>query len=217
MRRWKCKVCGYVHEGAEAPEKCPVCYADRSNFVEVDADGNEITVTVASEVKQEPVIHETPVVAVAPQAKTQGFLTRLVLRLHLHPISVHFPNGLLPASVVFLALGVLFGFAIFNEAAFFNMVFVLATMPIVMATGYLEWQHRYKGSKTFLFLTKIACSIVVLISLLTLVIWRFINPAVADAASPDRLVYLGIALVMLTCAGIAGHLGGKLVFAGRNR
>jgi len=23
--RWKCRNCGYVHEGPSAPEKCPAC------------------------------------------------------------------------------------------------------------------------------------------------------------------------------------------------
>jgi rubrerythrin len=35
MRKWKCTVCGYVHTGDEPPEKCPVCGADRSKFVEL--------------------------------------------------------------------------------------------------------------------------------------------------------------------------------------
>lgn len=30
--KFKCKVCGYIHEGANAPEKCPVCGVDASNF-----------------------------------------------------------------------------------------------------------------------------------------------------------------------------------------
>ena len=30
--KWVCKVCGYVHEGPEAPEKCPVCRAPQSKF-----------------------------------------------------------------------------------------------------------------------------------------------------------------------------------------
>ena len=30
--KWVCKVCGYVHEGPEAPEFCPVCTAPRSKF-----------------------------------------------------------------------------------------------------------------------------------------------------------------------------------------
>jgi len=30
--KYVCKVCGYVHEGPEAPEKCPVCRAPQSKF-----------------------------------------------------------------------------------------------------------------------------------------------------------------------------------------
>lgn len=30
--KWVCKVCGYVHEGVEAPEFCPVCKAPRAKF-----------------------------------------------------------------------------------------------------------------------------------------------------------------------------------------
>jgi rubrerythrin len=30
--KWKCRNCGYVHEGTEAPEKCPVCSHPRSYF-----------------------------------------------------------------------------------------------------------------------------------------------------------------------------------------
>lgn len=30
--RWKCDNCGYVHEGAEAPQKCPACLHPQSYF-----------------------------------------------------------------------------------------------------------------------------------------------------------------------------------------
>jgi rubrerythrin len=30
--KWKCRNCGYVYEGSEAPEKCPVCSHSRSYF-----------------------------------------------------------------------------------------------------------------------------------------------------------------------------------------
>ena len=30
--KWVCKVCGYVYEGPEAPEFCPVCKAPRAKF-----------------------------------------------------------------------------------------------------------------------------------------------------------------------------------------
>ena len=34
-RKFKCKVCGYVHEGDSAPEKCPVCQVPASEFQEI--------------------------------------------------------------------------------------------------------------------------------------------------------------------------------------
>ena len=36
MKKFRCTVCGYVHEGDAAPEKCPLCKAPASKFVEVE-------------------------------------------------------------------------------------------------------------------------------------------------------------------------------------
>ena len=36
QKKFICVVCGYVHEGNEAPEKCPLCGAPRSKFKEMD-------------------------------------------------------------------------------------------------------------------------------------------------------------------------------------
>ncbi|TAL68798.1 MAG: rubrerythrin family protein [Bacteroidetes bacterium] len=30
--RWKCRVCGYIHEGSTPPEKCPACMHPRAYF-----------------------------------------------------------------------------------------------------------------------------------------------------------------------------------------
>ncbi len=38
--KWVCKICGYVHEGPEAPEKCPVCKAPKEKFEKM-AEGRE--------------------------------------------------------------------------------------------------------------------------------------------------------------------------------
>ena len=32
MKKWVCTVCGYVHEGDEAPEQCPVCKQPNEKF-----------------------------------------------------------------------------------------------------------------------------------------------------------------------------------------
>lgn len=35
---WRCSVCGYVHEGDQAPDKCPKCGAPKEKFIEIYED-----------------------------------------------------------------------------------------------------------------------------------------------------------------------------------
>ena len=37
-KKWICTVCGYVAEGPEAPEKCPLCGAPKSKFKELNPE-----------------------------------------------------------------------------------------------------------------------------------------------------------------------------------
>ena len=38
MAKWVCSVCGYVHEGDQAPEACPVCKAPAEKFNKQDGE-----------------------------------------------------------------------------------------------------------------------------------------------------------------------------------
>ncbi|MDE5657872.1 MAG: NADH peroxidase [Muribaculaceae bacterium] len=49
QKKFICVVCGYVHEGAEAPEKCPICGAPKSKFKELDTEA-ELTFVTEHEV-----------------------------------------------------------------------------------------------------------------------------------------------------------------------
>lgn len=39
-KKFICTVCGYVHEGDEAPELCPICKAPKAKFKEVEETGD---------------------------------------------------------------------------------------------------------------------------------------------------------------------------------
>ena len=39
MKKWVCKVCGYVHTGDNAPEECPVCHAKNAFNEMVETKG----------------------------------------------------------------------------------------------------------------------------------------------------------------------------------
>ena len=207
MKKWQCTVCGYIHEGDEPPEECPVCGADRSKFIEL--------------VSEEPV--ETKMDQQKPEAKKmeskfKPFISHpklnpiidLMVKHHVHPISVHIPNGVLPASVIFIVFAALFNFSGLGKAAFYNLIFVVLTLPLVLFSGYVEWQKKYKGQMTRLFKTKIICAAVVSSTAFILMVWLFIDPQAPTSAM--NLLFLLINFVMLAAAGIAGFIGGKFVF-----
>src|SRR5574344_3113323 len=54
-KKFICAVCGYVYEGAEPPEKCPICKAPKSKFTElVESEGlNFETVHVIGAARKE--------------------------------------------------------------------------------------------------------------------------------------------------------------------
>ena len=55
MKKFVCTVCGYIHEGDQAPEKCPVCGVDSDKFIEKSDDmawADEHVVGVAKGVDQ---------------------------------------------------------------------------------------------------------------------------------------------------------------------
>lgn len=42
MSLWKCSVCGYIHDGSEAPERCPKCGAPKEKFAELVGEQQEL-------------------------------------------------------------------------------------------------------------------------------------------------------------------------------
>lgn len=204
MKQWKCTICGYVHTGDKPPEKCPVCGADRSKFVEVSP---EETAAAAPD-RPAPAQTAEP----ASGTKFYDFATALISKHHIHPVAVHIPNGVAPAAVIFIALATFFQLEGFALAAFYNIAFVLLAMPLVLFSGYVDWQRRFGGNLTNIFWIKIACGFVVLLTSIIIVVWRIMDPNVAAGISANRWIFLGVHLALLCAAGIAGFCGGKLVF-----
>ena len=54
--KWVCPVCGYVHEGNEPPEKCPVCKVPGSKFIKQEGEmtwAAEHVIGIAKDVPEE--------------------------------------------------------------------------------------------------------------------------------------------------------------------
>jgi ribosomal protein L7/L12 len=41
MAKYVCSICGYVHEGTDAPEKCPICLTSASDFTIIEDVSDE--------------------------------------------------------------------------------------------------------------------------------------------------------------------------------
>ena len=214
MKKWKCTVCGYIHTGDEPPEKCPVCGADRSKFVEVTETEPKPEKTAPQSIQAhapDPVSQPLPE-TLEPSPRPYSLIADLMIKHHIHPVSVHFPNGVVPVAVLFIFLAIIFQFTGLARASFYNMVVVLLSLPLVLFSGFNEWKQKYKRSLTGMFMAKIIAALVVTASALIIVLWHLIDPNIITAASTSKTGFLLLHIVMLAAAGIAGFIGGKLVF-----
>jgi len=236
MKKWQCSVCKYVHTGDTPPEKCPVCGVSGDKFVlleaENGAEGDAHVPTkkadkkIASPVskispdpKSDPDPKPGPVTKQAPPkplepapapANLYDKITGLMLKHHAHPVSVHIPNGILPAAVMLFILAWAFDTDLFVKAGFINLIFVILALPFVLFSGVIEWKKKYNQAVTTIFKIKIVAAALTATACLISIVWYLINPNVLS--SPRAWVFILINIVMLASAGIAGHIGGKLVF-----
>ena len=42
-KKFRCLVCGYIHEGETAPEECPLCHVGAEQFEEIEETEGELT------------------------------------------------------------------------------------------------------------------------------------------------------------------------------
>lgn len=192
MKVWQCTVCKYIHRGEKPPEKCPICGVPASKFIEI----------------QEPLDQSTP----ASTTKESGLekIFSMLIKHHAHPVSVHTPNGILPAAVVLWVAAWLFNYDILSKAAFINMIFVIIVLPFVLFTGALEWKKKYNGTLNNLFKLKILSATLTTILCVISFGWYLLSPDVLS--SPLAWLFILINIIMVAFAGIAGYIGGKLVF-----
>lgn len=225
---WKCGVCGYVHEGSTPPETCPVCGAEGALFEPVgETSENAAPATLAAGEKPE---EETEGAGgEAPPGGKEGEaadpaagpgtpyerLAVLMHRYHAHPIAVHIPNGVLPVSMLFVVLSMLFGSEGLATAAICNLVVVALAMPLVLFTGYTDWQRAYGGHLTRVFQIKIVCGGTVALIAPVLCVWWAAAGNPLAAGSAGRGFFLFLCLALLAAAVTAGYQGGKLVFPAR--
>jgi uncharacterized membrane protein len=200
MQQWVCTICGYVHDGETPPEACPVCGAPASAF--------KLLTEVKSSAPAETAGGE-------PQDfryRALRWITGQFPLWQLHPITAHFPNGLIPTAFLFLLIAFAVRAGCIEPAAFYLVCAATLVSPLVVASGIYTWCTRYKGAVTAAFLFKLVGGTAFTILGATTIIWRLRTPAVLEAHAGGYVALYGALLVLVI---LLGHVGGRLVFGAR--
>ncbi len=209
MKKWKCLVCGYIHEGDKPPEICPVCGADKSKFVLLE-EVSDAPAALKASVDQP---FDSTAIGPAPSVMSQiASRFRWLSRLHGHPIAVHIPNGVLPLTVFFLLLAVIFKSEAMATAAKINTIAVALFMPAVIISGIIDWHNRYNGKMSLVFRVKVVCAAIVTLLSFILALWWVTSPDLYLANNSYLAIFVLLNLADLIAAALAGFYGGKLVF-----
>ena len=211
---WRCTVCGYRSEGPEPPENCPVCGADRSKFVPLEEEdgaergtasgASEASPASSAETKEtSPAENGTAEKKPADKesAEKKGsvegllFVRELMVKGRAHPVLVHIPNGVLPVAALLLFLGLVFSHEGLVLAAYYNLVVVVVSIPLVFFAGWVDWQAHLGAVYTNVIVTKIASAVIAFVLGLVLVLWKSFSD---DPGWPFFLLLL----VMLASASV---------------
>lgn len=223
MAFWQCTVCKYIHEGDAPPEKCPICGVPASKFVEIDAQEAERQAELKKARKAAKKTVSTPGEAMdkkpdagqpsgdedQPRTLFQK-ISGLMVHHHAHPVSVHIPNGVLPVVVAVFFLSWIFDSPLLAKVGMINLIFVVAALPFVIFSGVIEWKVTYRQAMTPVFMLKIGAAAVTAGCCVINLIWILAVPGIMD--TPQSWAFMLINVIMIASAGVAGHIGGKLVF-----
>jgi len=135
-----------------------------------------------------------------------------MLRRHPHPMTVHFPLAFLMLVPVFDLLFLLFGTASLETSAFHVLTAGLVVTPVAMLTGPYNWWMNYGGRWTPIIAVKMGGSIILIVLVVALFLWRVIQPTIMLEPGGARTLYLLVTLALVPNVTVLGWFGAKMTF-----
>lgn len=134
------------------------------------------------------------------------------VKIHPHPIAVHFSNGLIPVSVFFLFVFWITRIRDMEVVAFYTLLTGTSGSMLAVGTGLFDWKKNYRGAWVPVFKKKLTAGILAIALGIVACIIRLLNPELLYSITPLSITYAVLNLLILGCVTIAGYLGGRLVF-----
>lgn len=212
MRKWKCTVCGYQGEDFELPETCPVCSAPKAKFVLVEDEPVEESPAETAAVVEEPEKAEPVLPPLTPVAKKQSLVMEMFKVFRVHPVAAHFPEALLPTSILAAGAYLFLKDALFADMSMYLAALALVVVPVSLLSGLYEWIRRYRGVKPGIFLKKITLALM-LAGQGAIGVWLHLQyPQPLTYGGWPMALNLALLFSMTGCVVLLGHYGAMLVF-----
>lgn len=157
-------------------------------------------------IKKEPVEQQLPP-AVATLLKKYPMLQR-----HPHPMTVHFPIVFAFSTPAFIILYLLTGIKSFEITAFHCLTGGIIFTIIAIATGFYTWWLNYLAKPMRVLKIKIPLTITMLITEITLFIWRIKVPDVIDPVGSSGFIYLLTVFSLIPMITLIGWFGASITF-----
>ena len=134
----------------------------------------------------------------------------IMISMHTHPISVHFPQALFVLAPIFLTLFYLFEFPDFERTAFFLIIAAFLTAIPATVSGFIHWRYKYICQSRLTFKLKIILSpLLILLAAVT------VGVHIGKGTLSLEEVSIGMLLlywVHFFIAAALGKAGGDIVF-----
>lgn len=191
-KRWRCKVCGYIHRGDEVPEICPVCGVGSDKFELMEEDGESDS-------------------AVMQGNTAPGLIEEMMISFQPHAVMAHFPNALLPVLALFLLI-----YLVGDKALDHGIYLLLALVPVCVlvtfVTGIYSWRKHYNSARTRIFHRKLVLGGCLVLISAEMLLLRYNNPELLNPIGGSGWFFLVLSGAALFCVTMLGHYGGMLVF-----
>ncbi len=133
------------------------------------------------------------------------FLNKVGFTHPLHPAFTHIPMGMVMGAVIFRLVSFLPKLKFLAKTGYHCIILgLLGVIPTVFS-GYLDWQHTFKGEWEFLIVLKMVLAVALTVLLATIAV---IDDPETPKLDKKTLFYL---LIMLLAIGL-GFSGGELQY-----
>jgi uncharacterized membrane protein len=100
----------------------------------------------------------------------------------------------------------------FESSAFHVLVAGLVFTPVALLTGPYNWWINYASKWSKIIAIKVFGSIILVVLLLTLFMWRLLFPEIMLQPSGGRIIYMMLSLTLPFVVTVLGWYGAKMTF-----